>query len=376
MTRDAENQAGPERRSDGKAAADGTAAMIPIDGVQTVGLATRSRARTGKLAALGAIAVALAVGAAAVGLSRISTSGGATRVGILANVACFGQGPGAPPESGATSGDGCPLMVVPPAGYGAATWSLDPSAPYSADATELHLLITEWECHGTETLDGRIVQDVQYEADAVVVTLAVRQLGGAQTCPAPPPTPYVLHLDEPVGSRSLEDGGLWPPLVIAAGGRPVVTPTQTPYPSNWREPMDCSGTVDDAGFFKAASMMAKFDVYCAVLPAGWSVQSRTGDGQPTTLVTVTYIGPGGETLALYEGDVCSAGQSLCAPAGSDLGTAKFGDLEGKLFAGPPDADYALYVAPGLSPSWTATGKGMSLETFKSLTAALIMIGKW
>jgi hypothetical protein len=141
--------------------------------------------------------------------------------------------------------------------------------------------------------------------------------------------------------------------------------------------MDCSGGVDAAGFFKATSMMAKFDVYCAVLPAGWSVESRTGDdGQPTTLVTVTYMGPGGETLALFEGDVCSAGQSLCAPAGSGLGTAKFGDLEGELFAGPPDAGYALYVAPGLSPSCKATGKGMSLETFKSLTAALIMIGKW
>jgi hypothetical protein len=93
-------------------------------------------------------------------------------------------------------------------------------------------------------------------------------------------------------------------------------------------------------------------------------------------VTVTYKGPGGETLALFEGDVCSAGQSLCVPGGSGMGTAMFGDLEGKLFSGPPDADYALYVAPGLSPSWTATGKGMTLATFKSLTAALIMIGKW
>jgi hypothetical protein len=378
MSRDGEARLGLEGEGADQGTKDSTAPLRPVDGVRTVGLAGRSRARTGRLAALAAIVVvlALAAGAVALGFARTSTSGD-VRFGAPVSVACVGQGPGAPPQSGATPRDGCPLMVVPPAGYGAATWTLDSSVPYSADATQLHLLVTEWECHGMETLDGRIVQDVQYEADAVVVTLAVRQLSGPQLCPAPPPTTYVLNLDQPVGSRSLEDGGLWPPLVIAAGGRPVVTPTPTPYPTGWREPMDCSGGVDAAGFFKLTSLTAKFDVYCAVLPAGWSMESRTGDdGQPTTLVTVTYKGPGGETLALFEGDVCSAGQSLCVPGGSGMGTAMFGDLEGKLFSGPPDADYALYVAPGLSPSWTATGKGMSLETFKALTAALIMIGKW
>jgi hypothetical protein len=53
----------------------------------------------------------------------------------------------------------------------------------------------------------------------------------------------------------------------------------------------------------------------------------------------------------------------------------FGDREGQLFAGPPGADFALYVAPGESQSWRATGKGMSLDTFKALTAALIIVGK-
>ena len=42
---------------------------------------------------------------------------------------------------------------------------------------------------------------------------------------------------------------------------------------------------------------------------------------------------------------------------------------------PPGADFALYVTPGKSPSWMATGKGMNLESFKALTAALIIVGK-
>lgn len=356
-------------------------ALAAGDGVQRV-RSTGTWARRRTLPALAAIALVVAVGGGvlAVGYwrgSMVTFNANVLQLAVPANVACFGQGPGAPPQPVATSRDGCPLMVVPPAGYGAATWTLDPSVPYSADAADLHVLVTEWECHGTETLDGRIVKHVEYGADTVAVTLVVRQLGGAQTCPAPPPTAYVVHLDQPVGPRNLEDGGLWPPAVIAAGGHVVVSPTPTPYPSNWHQPMDCTGAVDDAGFFKATSMFAKFDVYCAVRPSGWSVESRTGDDvQPATDVTVTYRGPGAETLALYEGDVCGTSTTACVPGGGDLGTAMFGDREGKLVAGPPGADYGLYVARGQSPSWTATGTGMSLETFKSLAAALILVGKW
>ena len=54
----------------------------------------------------------------------------------------------------------------------------------------------------------------------------------------------------------------------------------------------------------------------------------------------------------------------------------FGDREGIFVDGPADADFAVYVNPGLNPSWIALGKGMSAETFKTLTAGLIMIGKW
>jgi len=90
-----------------------------------------------------------------------------------------------------------------------------------------------------------------------------------------------VRLDQAVGSRSLQDGGSWPASTIAIDGHVVVAPTQSPYPSNWHMPTDCSGTVDDAGFFKAASSTAKYDVYCAVLPAGWTVESHSDPRRPT-----------------------------------------------------------------------------------------------
>ena len=339
----------------------------------------RSRMRMGAQPALAAIVVVLVIGAAvAVGLLRgpASQSGGGSDGFALTNrVACFGQGPGGTIKPGMASDD-CPHMAVPPDGYGAATWTLDPSVPYSAGATEIHVLVEEWGCSGGQTAEGRIAQNVQYRDDAVIVTLVVRlPSGDFQTCQGNPPTPFVVRIAQPVGSRALNDGGRWPAYTVARGGLPVVSPTPTAEPSNWHMPMDCSGEADGPGSFKAASMSAKFDVYCAVLPAGWQRESMSGDEQVGIVVTVVYRGPNGETFELTEGDICLLGASACPTGGTDLGKAMFGDREGQLVGAPPGADYALYVAPGQSPSWEAIGKGMTVESFRALTGALIVVGK-
>jgi hypothetical protein len=274
---------------------------------------------------------------------------------------------------------GCQLMAVPPSGYATGTWSLDPSVAYSATATELSIDVSELACSSGTSPEGRIVTSVDYGQTSVAVTVFVRSLSGAQTCQltisATPEPPYVVHLDQPVESRDLVDGGTWPPPTIATGGHVVVVPTPTPEPSNWHMPMDCTGEADGPGSFKAASMSAAFDVYCAALPAGWKREAMSGDGNVVTTLTVSYRGPKGGTLALSEGDLCGGGQSACAPAGTSVGTAMFGGREGQLFTAPPGADFALYVDPGKSPSWMATGTGMSLDAFKALTAVLIIVGK-
>ena len=211
-------------------------ALIKGEGVQrrpvrpVVRPRVRPRTRTSVQPALLALAVVVALGATAVAVGvwrspASPVSGSGNDYQLTGRFACYGQGPGGTIKPGMASDD-CPHMAVPPDGYGAATWTLDPSVPYSAGATEIHVLVDEWGCHSSQSAEGRIAQNVQYRDDAVIVTLAVRlPSGDFQTCPGTPPTPFVVRIAQPVGSRDLNDGGRWPAYTVARGGLPVVSPS-------------------------------------------------------------------------------------------------------------------------------------------------------
>jgi len=275
---------------------------------------------------------------------------------------------------------GCALRSVPPLGFNSAGWDLDPAYPYAPGATELHVLVGEDACDGGTLISpDRIQVGVAYAGDRVVVTLVARTPQGPQTCPLRlGGSPYVVKLDQPIGNRELLDGGPWPAVSIASGGRAIIASTPTPYPSNWHMATDCTG---DANFFKMASMSASYDVYCAVLPQAWTLESssgpQNGNLKDKTPVDVSYRGPNGETFELREGPVCATA-SACTPR-SSAGTAMFGDRQGQLGTGielsADGAVLALSVGAGLDPAWVATGTGMSLETFKELAAAVIVVAK-
>jgi hypothetical protein len=275
---------------------------------------------------------------------------------------------------------GCALRSVPPLGFNSAGWDLDPAYPYAPGATELHVLVGEDACDGGTLISpDRIQVGVAYAGDRVVVTLVARTPQGPQTCPLRlGGSPYVVKLDQPIGNRELLDGGPWPAVSIASGGRAIIASTPTPYPSNWHMATDCTG---DANFFKMASMSASYDVYCAVLPQAWTLESssgpQNGNLKDKTPVDVSYRGPNGETFELREGPVCATA-SACTPR-SSAGTAMFGDRQGQLGTGielsADVAVVALSVGAGQDPAWVATGTGMSLETFKELAAALIVVAK-
>jgi hypothetical protein len=108
---------------------------------------------------------------------------------------------------------GCRPVVVLADGLGPAEWVLDPDAgDITRDTSTLHLLVWEQTCSGGSPATGRMSPVVvDFEAATLTLTLGVRPKGGTQTCPGPPGTPAILHLPQPVGDRTLLDGGKEPP---------------------------------------------------------------------------------------------------------------------------------------------------------------------
>ena len=87
-----------------------------------------------------------------------------------------------------------------------ASWRVD--GPVAPGATEVPLLVTEQACASGQSAEGRITRpDVDVSEDAVTVTIRVRQRSDSEDCPSNPETPYLLRLDEPLGGRTLLDGG-------------------------------------------------------------------------------------------------------------------------------------------------------------------------
>jgi hypothetical protein len=107
-------------------------------------------------------------------------------------------------------GDCRPRLVLPP-GVGDAEWTWGgPGAP-GPDTRRFEALVSEMSCAGGQSPLGRILgPDVIATADSVIVIFAVRQLGGAQTCPGIAPTRVAVDLGQALGNRTLLDGGRLP----------------------------------------------------------------------------------------------------------------------------------------------------------------------
>lgn len=89
-----------------------------------------------------------------------------------------------------------------------ADWELAPEQTLTPDTQTIEILVRERACASEDTAEGRIEEpDVQYQQDAVIVTIRVKPKTGAQTCQSNPLTPYTLELEEPLGGRTLLEGG-------------------------------------------------------------------------------------------------------------------------------------------------------------------------
>ncbi|MEK6721064.1 MAG: hypothetical protein AABZ33_10400 [Chloroflexota bacterium] len=159
--------------------------------------------------------------------------------------------------------------------------------------------------------------------------------------------------------------------VPSATDAPSASPSQSPDPNATPGPPPeaaCAGTDDNRAFFASAATVLSWDVYCAVLEAGWFLQTGQYRQAGGGLVELVYRGPGGRTLQLREGHFCAEPEG-CVPSGSAIGDAPFGNRVGTLVSAD-DGSWAVTVDATVPPSWLAIGTGMTEAELRALTAAL------
>jgi hypothetical protein len=216
-------------------------------------------------------------------------------------------------------------------------------------------------------------------AAAMVLALAV----SACTAAAPKPTVIYKYLTPapasdsptPVDTSSLAptDSTTGTPASAAPTPFVSVAPTPTPSPSPTPIGFGCSGSADTKAFFVSEAKILKFAVYCGHVPAGWNF--KTASDSHLKMLTATYAGKSSAKIVIQEGAFCTAGGSACSPHDTSLGSAKFGNLDGGLYTLGPGLGYAIYVNPGTTSGYTATGTNVTQSTFVNIVAALILVPK-
>lgn len=183
------------------------------------------------------------------------------------------------------------------------------------------------------------------------------------------------------GAPSASPGGETSPSTPPASSAPTpsaeaTTPGATPSGSATASPSGdapCTSSPTNPTFFSTIAAGVSWTLYCAVLPAGWYFQLGNYDLNGGGQMTVTYKGPNGVHLQLQEGAYCTGGVSTCAPHDSIIGTTAYGDQTGQLMTLFPG--YAVYVSPGVPPSWAAASVDLPESDFVRLVAGLHAVAK-
>ena len=183
----------------------------------------------------------------------------------------------------------------------------------------------------------------------------------------PPPTaaPTAAPSATPAGASATP---------AAAKATPAASPTAAASPGPSGAAGGCSGASkpENAAFWSATANNVPFTVYCGVVPGPWYFSAANSTYGKTGTVTATYQNLSGANIVIQEGAFCTSGPSACSQHDAVVGSARFGDLTGSLDT-LSGGGFAIYVNPGTTAGYTATGTNVTQAAFVSIAAALIKV---
>jgi hypothetical protein len=207
-------------------------------------------------------------------------------------------------------------------------------------------------------------------AVAALAVLVAGCIGGeaATTTPSTSLAPFTAPPSAFASSAPSALSSEAPTVAPTSSGSPSGVPSESPAADAVE---GCTGTDDNRAFFVEAAANLDWPVYCAVLPARWSVNTGSYSGQGVGRLVISYKGPSGASLSLHQGAFCDDGDG-CVAAGTDSGDAPFGDQTGTLVV-LDGGGYAIVVDRGAHPSWLVVGQGLDEATFRAFVADLIRL---
>jgi hypothetical protein len=165
---------------------------------------------------------------------------------------------------------------------------------------------------------------------------------------------------------------------LTAAPQPADTPSADPYATPSETPLaapgpaaSCTGTDANRAFYVTVADHVTWDVYCPVLPKGWTVEAGTYRTSGGGWLKIAYKASANRHFELREGAFCTD-PATCVPTGTAIAPGPFGDREAT-FVAVADGGFAAIVDGGQKISWAAIGKGMDETTFRAYVEALFRI---
>jgi hypothetical protein len=163
---------------------------------------------------------------------------------------------------------------------------------------------------------------------------------------------------------------------VAPTDTPVPEPTDTPVPEATDTPsatlppgvVACTGSAAIKQTLADEISHLKFDLYCPVLPSGWSVVNVAWDYNVGG--AQAHYHSGSKTIDVWEGKVCSLSPNPCSGVWNpDIGPQAFGSLTGDM-SGSVGHWTTIVHTTNAKVMYTLTGDGMTEAQFQAYSAAM------
>ena len=160
----------------------------------------------------------------------------------------------------------------------------------------------------------------------------------------------------------------------SASAAPSPSPSHTASARPTSPPTVCTGWSGNQAFFLDAARKMNFPVYCGRMGKGWGLGSADYElPQTGRWLKLTYNGPGGATVGLFEGAFCLTSPAACSPNKTILATGSFASLSGDLDL--TVGGFAIYVNPGTKTAYQITCTGLNQLAFQDIAANLGLVPK-